>query len=356
MFSLPNYTFIGYHLSEYPKSSIFKPLEASQIKAGYGWKNSVSLHQFFKRYRDIDVEYSEEISTRKLGINAKEVMRESSLTFHSWIHEPSKIFPFLPLADTSSEMYLKLGYKRRRNEVDTSKASPQFLKHALNQDKLFCIKAGYSSNEFSSINFENGKCTDLSGEYCSDELNSKFLHLKAHHRRFIPFGDFRIQAHAKYDKIITLGGLDDVSINDRILLRNFKGVKDVGRKYYKNPDNKIVNEKSRMPVGDSLGHTSALELGVKITSTDLPYFKLYQLEERFWTARPFLFANVAILPDEMKEGQSLVENMQQSSVASAGFGIQFIHYLAACELYYSVAVHKHDYEFGAELQFNFGLD
>jgi outer membrane protein assembly factor BamA len=109
-------------------------------------------------------------------------------------------------------------------------------------------------------------------------------------------------------------------------------------------------------VGDTLGHQSVLELGIKVTSTNLPFFKIYDLQTYNWTVRPFLFSNIAILPSEFESGNKLTSNLTENSVASAGFGLQIIHYYLSAELYYSLAVHKHKYEFGTELQFNFGID
>lgn len=356
MFVRPNYTYVGYHFSKYPKSSLFTLFKATQLKAGYGWKNSVSFHQLFKEYKGINIEYSEELSSRILGINAREIQRDSCLTFHKWLQAPSEIFPNHAIADASREYFLKVGYKRRRNDVDINKASPEFMKHSLNQDKLFSTTIGYLANEFKDISFSKGSTTEVSGEYATDNVNTTFLHLKAHHRRFMAFENYRVQAHIKWDKVINMNDAHDLSINDRILLRNFKGVKDVGQKYYKQGGGKVEKDKSRLPVGDSLGFKNVLEIGAKLTSTDLPYFKMYQIENIFWTVRPFLFANLAILPDGFLDNQDIVSNIKSNSVASAGFGLQLIHYWLCAELYYSVAVHKHNYEFGTELQFNFGLD
>lgn len=119
---------------------------------------------------------------------------------------------------------------------------------------------------------------------------------------------------------------------------------------------RLINNLSTLAVGDTLGHQSVLELGLKITSTDLPFFKIYDLKTYNWTVRPFLFSNIAIMPSEFKNGDNLAVNVIDNSVASAGFGLQIIHYYLSAELYYSLAVHKHKYEFGTELQFNFGID
>jgi hypothetical protein len=354
MFLHPNFTYLGYNYSKYPQSSLFSAFQATQLRFGFGWKKSISFHQFFKQYKGIDIEYSEELSSRMLGINAREVKRESSVTFHKWIQRPSLLFPGHAFTDANSEYFLKVGYKRRRNDIDTFRASPEFLKHALNQDKLFAVKVGYSSSEFKDSKFEEGTTTELSGEYCTDHINSNFLHLKAHHRRFMVYNDYCFQAHAKFDKIIGLNGQKDFSVNDTILLRNFKGVKDVGLKYYRHAGGKVEKNKNRLPVGDALGHTAVLELGLKATSNDLPFFKMYQINDLFWSFRPFVFTNIALLFDNVKHEDSFSFN--DHSVASAGFGLQFIHYLLCAELYYTVAVHKRKYEFGTELQFNFGLD
>ena len=115
-------------------------------------------------------------------------------------------------------------------------------------------------------------------------------------------------------------------------------------------------ERNYKPAGDCLGHTNVLELGVKVTSIDLPMFKNYQLETHDWTFRPFMFTNIAILPSEFNQGESLSQNIVNNWVASTGFGLQFIQSFLAAELYYCVVVKKRDYEFGAELQLNFGLD
>ena len=140
------------------------------------------------------------------------------------------------------------------------------------------------------------------------------------------------------------------------MLRNFKGVKEVGKKHYRPGMGKIENNRNTKPDGDTLGHTHVLEWGLKFGFTELPLFEKYQIKSHFWTFRPFIFANLAILPNDFTEGKGIVENIKENSVASTGLGLQFIHHYFTTELYYSVAVHKHDYEFGAELQFNFGLD
>ena len=355
MYLHPNFTFAGYNYSSYPKSSLFKYFDATQVRVGYGTKKSVSFHQFFKTYKEIDTEYLEELSSRNLGMNVREIKRESALIFRQWINKPSILFPFHGFADASSWYYFKFGYKRRRNDVDTNKASAELLKIALNQDKMLELKLGYSSSEFTDPSFQNGSTTEISAEYNSDSLNSKFVHMKAHFRKFFSVGKLLMQSHAKFDKIIPLTNSDDIMLNDRILLRNFKGIKDVGKKHYKHAEEKetAIN---RLPVGDWIGHLSSLELGLKITSSDLPLFKMYQVENISWTLRPFIFTNIALLPEDMKSGQSLMTNIKDNVVASAGFGIQLIHSLAWLELYYSTAVYKHKYEFGTEIQFNFGID
>ena len=135
-FVYPNYSFLGYNLSKYPSSSLFNALEKTQLRAIFGNKLGVSFHQFFKKYRGLDIEFSQELSRRDLGINAREVKRETYLTFHKYLHEESQSFPFHTFTEPIQEYYLKVGSKSRRNEVDTHKASPEFLKHALNQDSL----------------------------------------------------------------------------------------------------------------------------------------------------------------------------------------------------------------------------
>ena len=76
-----------------------------------------------------------------------------------------------------------------------------------------------------------------------------------------------------------LGGHKGFSINDRILLRNFKGVRDVGKKYHRPDQETQVKDRNYLPTGDCLGHTHVLELGLKITSPNLPIFNRYQLDE-----------------------------------------------------------------------------
>lgn len=250
MYLNPNFTFIGYNYSAYPKSSLFKLFDATQVRIGYGEKKSLSFHQFFKTYKGIDTEYLEELSSRNLGINVREIKRESALIFRSWINKPSIIFPFHGFADASSFYYFKFGYKRRRNDVDIRKASAELLKIALNQDKMLELKLGYSSSQFEDPTFQNGSTTELSAGYNSDSLNSKFIHLKAHFRKFFSIGSLLMQSHAKFDKIIGITNADDISINDKILLRSFKGVKDVGKKYYKHVDEDKEGAKNRLPVGD----------------------------------------------------------------------------------------------------------
>lgn len=257
MFLTPNYTFIGYNYSNYPKSSLFKLFKSTQMRLGYGTKKSVSFHQFFKTYNDIDTEYLEELSSRQLGINIQEVKRESALIFRRYIERsPSLVFPFHGFADCSSFYYFKYGYKRRTNNVDKNKASPELLRIALNQDKVLGLKMGYSASYFETPTFEDGHTVDISAEYNTDSLNSRFVHLSSHFRKFFSAGSYCMQAHAKLDKIVTLGENTDIPINDRILLRNFKGVKDVGAKHYKNAEDKADKDKNRLPVGDCLGHKS----------------------------------------------------------------------------------------------------
>lgn len=327
MYLHPNFTFIGYNYSAYPKSSLFKIFDSTQVRVGYGDRKSLSFHQFFKSYKGIDTEYLEELSTRNLGINVREVKRESALIFRKWLHRPSIIFPFHGFADASKYYYFKFGYKRRRNDIDVRKASAELLKIALNQDKMLELQLGYSSSQFEDPTFQNGSTTELSAAYNSDPLNSKFVHLKAHFRRFFSIGSLLMQSHAKFDKIVGITNPEDIAINDRVLLRNFKGVKDVGKKYYKHVEER-EGAKNRLPVGDCLGHLSCLELGLKITSSDLPLFKMYQVEDVSWTLRPFLFSNIALLPEDMKKDQPLSVNLKENVVASAGFGIQLIHSLA----------------------------
>jgi hypothetical protein len=233
MFRYPNYTFLGYNFSDYPKSSLFKAFDKTQVRLGYGDRKSMSFHQFFKEYKGLNIEYCEELSQRDLGINANEVKRESSLTFHKYLNKGTSLFPFHTFTDSAQELFLKVGFKSRCNNVDTNKASGDFMKHALNQDKLFAMKFGYFGSHFKDLFYTEGSTNEVSGEYCTDQLNSNFVHLKAHHRRFTTYGNYFIQAHAKYDKLIGLSGHKDFSVNDTIMLRNFKGVKDVGRKYYK---------------------------------------------------------------------------------------------------------------------------
>mmetsp|Transcript_18525 Transcript_18525/g.16409 ORF Transcript_18525/g.16409 Transcript_18525/m.16409 type:complete len:158 (-) Transcript_18525:679-1152(-) len=132
-----NHTFFGYKVSKYPKSSIFKAFENTQLRALiYGDGVGASFHQFFKQYKGIETEFSQSLTQRKLGMNAIEIKREASLTFHKHLSESSNLFPLHAYADPINEFYIKIGSKSRRNDIDTTKASPEFLKHALNQDKL----------------------------------------------------------------------------------------------------------------------------------------------------------------------------------------------------------------------------
>ena len=55
---------------------------------------------------------------------------------------------------------------------------------------------------------------------------------------------------------------------------------------------------------------------------------MYQVENLSWTLRPFLFTNIAIVAEGIKSEKSLIENLKDNIVGSAGFGIQFIHSLA----------------------------
>lgn len=239
MFRYPNYTFVGYNFSNYSKSSLFKAFDKTQVRFGYGDKKSMSFHQFFKEYKGFNIEYCEEISQRDLGINANEVKRESSLIFHKYLNKDISLFPFHTFTDSVEEYFLKVGFKSRRNNVDTNKSSAEFMKHALNQDRLFALKLGYFSSNFKDLFFTEGSTNEISGEYCTDHLNSNFVHLKAHHRRFTTYQNYFIQAHAKYDKLIGLSGHKGFSVNDTIMLRNFKGVKDVGKKHYKQGGGKV---------------------------------------------------------------------------------------------------------------------
>lgn len=54
---------------------------------------------------------------------------------------------------------------------------------------------------------------------------------------------------------------------------------------------------------------------------------MYQMDNLYWTFRPFLFVNLAVLPEDMKAGETLLENLKSNTVASAGFGMQLIHSL-----------------------------
>ncbi|CAI2368830.1 unnamed protein product [Moneuplotes crassus] len=352
----PNYHYFGYNLSKYPKSSLFKKFDKTQLRFGFGEKWAMSFHQFFKEHKGYNIEFSSELSRRDIGINAREYKRETGVTFHKYLSEPSVLFPLCPFVDENKEYFCKIYSKRRSNEIDTNKASTEFLDLALNQDRLLAVKVGYLSSKFKDILLSEGHTMEVSGEFCTDQINSKFLHFKSHYRRFHTVGNCYLQTFAKYDKLLGLGNHKEYSINDRILLRNFKGVRDVGKKYHRPGQEAQVKDRNYLPTGDCLGHTHALELGLKITSPNLPIFGRYQLDQYDCTFRPFVFTNLAILPDEFKKGERIESNILNNSVASAGIGLQFIHKLLSAEMYYSVAVHKHDYEFGTELQFNFGLD
>lgn len=165
MYVTPNLTYIGYNYSDYPKSSLFKIFQNTQLRASLGWKKSLSFHQFFKKWRGIDIEYREELSTRNLGLNSREIKRESSLVFHKRLQDPSFFFPFFAFTDDSEELYAQIGYKRRRNDIDVTKASAEFMKNAFNQDNLFFFKVGYLSNQFTNLSFDEGKCLDVSAEF-----------------------------------------------------------------------------------------------------------------------------------------------------------------------------------------------
>lgn len=264
-FRYPNQTFIGYNYASYPKSSLFKAFTATQLRANLGEEMGVSLHQQFKKYKDLDIEYRESLSTRKLGVNVSEVKRASTFTFTKNLLDQANLestnFPFHAFCDETKQLFVSVGSKRRRNNIETAKASPALLKHALNQDKLLCIKLGFFQSDFKEYIFNNGHTTEVSAEYSSDQLNTSFLHLKAHYRRFASFWDhYSLQAHVKADKLVGLGDHTTFSVNDTVMLRNFKGVKDVGIKHYSNEPT-VTKGKSTFPVGDCLGHLSAIELG-----------------------------------------------------------------------------------------------
>ena len=356
MFVNPNYIFTGYNYSSYPKGWLFDKLSATQLRVGYGQKKSISFHQIFKKLGKIEPEFVEELSQRELGENITETKNESSMIFRHWINHPSIIFPFHSYADAKSCFYFKLGYKRRRNNVEVRNASNELIKISSNHEKLYGFKFGYSSSWFEDTSFENGSTIDLSAEYNTDYLGLNFAHLSAHFRKFLSIGRLIVQTHAKFDKIVTSNDQNDLMINDRIHLRNFKGIKDVGKKYYKHQRELEINDANNDSVGDWLGHLSLLELGIKITSSDLPLFKTYQIDQDDWTVRPFIFSNIAILPEDMKPDQSFSTHLKENIVASSGLGIQFIHPFAWLELYYSAILHKNSYEVGVGTQFNFGLD
>lgn len=168
---------------------------------------------------------------------------------------------------------------------------------------------------------------------------------------------FFAQFNVKYDKII--GG---TQANSKIWLRNFKGVLDVGEKSYKDPsEERVTKNTNKLPAGDPLGHKSVLEFMLKLSlnsaTNDTPYLGMYQMEDNFWTLRPFVFGNVAIFPQKFKDGLSLSENVQHNSLASAGMGLQLIHALSSFEVYYTVKLlNKQNYDYGIDFQFNFGLD
>jgi hypothetical protein len=271
------------------------------------------------------------------------------LVFKKYLQNPSEYFPYHSGSDLHNYAFLQIGSKRLTNNVDTSKASAELMKLTLNNQKLFVVKWGLLRSDFENMFFEDGYTSELSAEYNKDAVAPAYLHLRAHYRRFMSFDPYLVQWHVKYDKIV--GDTDA-----RIWMRNFKGIKDVGKKGHKSNEEKVQNNINKLPSGDPLGHKSVIDFGVKLTSAELPYFKMYSMASNFWTMRPFVFTNIAILPNEFVQGNSLIENVKKSSVLGAGIGFQVIHPWAAFEIYYSAAILKNKYEFGTELQFNFGLD
>ena len=247
-----------------------------------------------------------------------QIRRQTSLIFRRYIRPRSVYFPFHSFTDLNNYLYFQIGSKRLTNYIDTNKASVDLLKQTLNNQKMANIKVGIITSEFDTLDFRSGYTNEVSAELNSDRISPDYLHLRAHFRRFVELEPFLFQWHFKFDKII--GETDS-----RIWMRNFKGIKDVGQKSYKNEKFMQNENENKLPAGDPLGHKTVIDLGVKLTSTDLPYFKFFDLKLSTWILRPFLFSNAIILPSDFKTGKSLFQNFKQNSVLGAGLGFQIIH-------------------------------
>lgn len=279
-----NKHFIGFNIGDYPKSSFFKQLDSTQLKFGYDHtdgEKQIVFSQKFKPVNAIHTEYREELGFKKLCDNAQQIRRQTSLIFKKYLQDRSVFFPYHSFSDLQNYMFLQFGSKRFNYDVDTNKASKELLILTLHRMKNTFVKFGIINSDFENVLFEDGFTSELSFEH-GRSLASSYSHLKSHYRRFMSFDPLLIQWHLKYDRIYG-------ETKERLYLKNFKGIKDVGRKSYKNPDHEENANINKLPAGDPLGHKSILELGLKITSKNLPYFRMYSIENDFWTMRPFLF-------------------------------------------------------------------